>query len=118
MLAQLSAWADQQQRDARRGAACPDIISSTNWAHAVGVACGQVVYKRYASLYFVAGVEADDNELITLEVGPCCDFCCTPGPLLDVTNTTDDQTRIRLEKQQCDLAGLFGNEMKFGQAWP
>jgi AP-1 complex subunit sigma 1/2 len=28
----------------------------------------KVVYKRYASLYFVAGVEADDNELITLEV--------------------------------------------------
>jgi AP-1 complex subunit sigma 1/2 len=31
----------------------------------------QVVYKRYASLYFVAGVEAEDNELITLEVR-CC----------------------------------------------
>ena len=28
----------------------------------------QVVYKRYASLYFVAGVEAEDNELIALEV--------------------------------------------------
>ena len=28
----------------------------------------QVVYKRYASLYFVAGIEEGDNELITLEV--------------------------------------------------
>lgn len=28
----------------------------------------QVVYKRYASLYFVCGVDPDDNELITLEV--------------------------------------------------
>lgn len=28
----------------------------------------KVVYKRYASLYFVAGIEAEDNELITLEI--------------------------------------------------
>ena len=28
----------------------------------------QLVYKRYASLYFVAGIEEGDNELITLEV--------------------------------------------------
>jgi AP-1 complex subunit sigma 1/2 len=28
----------------------------------------KVVYKRYASLYFLAAVEPDDNELITLEV--------------------------------------------------
>jgi Clathrin adaptor complex small chain len=27
-----------------------------------------VVYKRYASLYFVAGIDVDDNELITLEI--------------------------------------------------
>ena len=27
-----------------------------------------VVYKRYASLYFVCGVDASDNELITLEI--------------------------------------------------
>ena len=31
-------------------------------------ACLQIVYKRYASLYFVAGIEEGDNELITLEV--------------------------------------------------
>ena len=28
----------------------------------------QIVYKRYASLYFVMGIETTDNELITLEV--------------------------------------------------
>ncbi|KAK2076495.1 hypothetical protein QBZ16_001021 [Prototheca wickerhamii] len=28
----------------------------------------KIVYKRYASLYFVVGVDADDNELITLEI--------------------------------------------------
>lgn len=28
----------------------------------------QVVYKRYASLYFVMGIDVADNELITLEV--------------------------------------------------
>lgn len=28
----------------------------------------QVVYKRYASLYFVMGIDQGDNELITLEV--------------------------------------------------
>ncbi|GAB4818112.1 hypothetical protein N2152v2_005158 [Parachlorella kessleri] len=28
----------------------------------------KIVYKRYASLYFVAGVDADDNELLTLEL--------------------------------------------------
>lgn len=28
----------------------------------------QVVYKRYASLYFVCGIDGGDNELITLEV--------------------------------------------------
>lgn len=28
----------------------------------------KVVYKRYASLYFVVGIEEGDNELITLEV--------------------------------------------------
>ena len=28
----------------------------------------QVVYKRYASLYFVMGIDQGDNELITLEI--------------------------------------------------
>lgn len=28
----------------------------------------QVVYKRYASLYFVMGIDSSDNELITLEL--------------------------------------------------
>lgn len=28
----------------------------------------KIVYKRYASLYFLAAVESDDNQLITLEV--------------------------------------------------
>lgn len=28
----------------------------------------KIVYKRYASLYFVCAVEAEDNELITLEI--------------------------------------------------
>ncbi|KAI8320517.1 Adaptor protein complex sigma subunit [Martensiomyces pterosporus] len=28
----------------------------------------KVVYRKYASLYFIAGIEMDDNELITLEV--------------------------------------------------
>ncbi|CAD7697256.1 unnamed protein product [Ostreobium quekettii] len=28
----------------------------------------KIVYKRYASLYFVAGIEPTDNELITLEI--------------------------------------------------
>lgn len=28
----------------------------------------QVVYKRYASLYFVVGIDSGDNELITLEI--------------------------------------------------
>jgi hypothetical protein len=28
----------------------------------------KVVYRRYASLFFVAGIDADDNELITLEI--------------------------------------------------
>ena len=29
------------------------------------------MYKRYASLYFVAGIDAQDNELIALEVQRC-----------------------------------------------
>ena len=33
-----------------------------------GMPGAQLVYKRYASLYFVAGIEEGDNELITLEV--------------------------------------------------
>lgn len=28
----------------------------------------KVVYKRYASLYFVAQIDADDNELLTMEL--------------------------------------------------
>jgi hypothetical protein len=28
----------------------------------------KLIYKRYASLYFVAGVDPGDNELITLEI--------------------------------------------------
>ncbi|VVT54593.1 uncharacterized protein SAPINGB_P004153 [Magnusiomyces paraingens] len=28
----------------------------------------KVVYRRYASLFFIAGIESDDNELITLEI--------------------------------------------------
>lgn len=28
----------------------------------------KVVYRRYASLFFVAGIDSDDNELITLEI--------------------------------------------------
>lgn len=27
----------------------------------------KIVYKRYASLYFIAGIDQDDNELLTLE---------------------------------------------------
>src|SRR5277367_3946048 len=27
-----------------------------------------VAYKRYASLFFITGIESDDNELITLEI--------------------------------------------------
>ena len=30
--------------------------------------CLQVVYKRYASLYFVMGIDSTDNELISLEI--------------------------------------------------
>ena len=28
----------------------------------------RIVYKRYASLYFVAGIDGEENELLTLEV--------------------------------------------------
>lgn len=28
----------------------------------------KIVYRRYASLYFIAGIEAEDNELLALEV--------------------------------------------------
>ncbi|KAF9349550.1 AP-1 adaptor complex sigma subunit Aps1 [Mortierella sp. AD094] len=28
----------------------------------------KVIYRRYASLYFITGVDPDDNELLTLEV--------------------------------------------------
>ena len=28
----------------------------------------KVIYRRYASLFFIAGIDPDDNELITLEV--------------------------------------------------
>jgi AP-1 complex subunit sigma 1/2 len=28
----------------------------------------KVVYRRYASLFFITGIESDDNELITLEI--------------------------------------------------
>ena len=38
------------------------ISDSTQFAPA------QVVYKRYASLYFVVGIDPSDNELITLEI--------------------------------------------------
>ena len=27
-----------------------------------------MTYKRYASLFFITGIESDDNELITLEI--------------------------------------------------
>jgi AP-1 complex subunit sigma 1/2 len=33
-----------------------------------GMADMKVVYRRYASLFFVAGIDATDNELITLEI--------------------------------------------------
>ncbi|KAJ3105681.1 AP-1 adaptor complex sigma subunit Aps1 [Phlyctochytrium planicorne] len=28
----------------------------------------KVVYRRYASLFFIAGTDLDDNELLTLEI--------------------------------------------------
>lgn len=28
----------------------------------------KLIYKRYASLYFLCGVDAGDNELVTLEI--------------------------------------------------
>ena len=28
----------------------------------------KIVYRRYASLFFIAGCDSDDNELITLEI--------------------------------------------------
>lgn len=36
--------------------------------HSAHVCSVQVVYKRYASLYFVMGIDSTDNELITLEL--------------------------------------------------
>lgn len=49
----------------------------------------KLIYKRYASLYFVCGVDAGDNELITLEiiheyveVGKACMLACV-GALAD-----------------------------------
>lgn len=37
----------------------------------------KIVYKRYASLYFIACVDKDDNELITLE---CVDVAFAGAP--------------------------------------
>lgn len=34
----------------------------------VGGADSKVVYRRYASLFFVTGIGSDDNELVTLEI--------------------------------------------------
>lgn len=43
-------------------------VQAASLAETIAHTMLQVVYKRYASLYFVAGIEAEDNELITLEV--------------------------------------------------
>ncbi len=40
----------------------PKLCNFVDWRDA------KIVYRRYASLYFVAGVDAEDNELVTLEI--------------------------------------------------
>jgi len=40
----------------------PKLCNFVDWRDA------KIVYRRYASLYFVAGIDAEDNELITLEI--------------------------------------------------
>ena len=42
--------------------------SSFQSCHTAETVLLQVVYKRYASLYFVMGVDSTDNELLTLEI--------------------------------------------------
>ena len=43
-------------------ARAPKLCNFVDWRDA------KIVYRRYASLYFVAGIDAEDNELITLEI--------------------------------------------------
>ena len=43
-------------------------IITTRTYHARRYADTKVVYRRYASLFFVCGIGSNDNELITLEI--------------------------------------------------
>lgn len=43
-------------------------IQLTSAPHCVPHADSKVVYRRYASLFFVTGISSGDNELVTLEM--------------------------------------------------
>ena len=51
-----------------RSLAAPKYLAVRVLCRLVSACALQIVYKRYASLYFVMGIEPEDNELITLEV--------------------------------------------------
>lgn len=44
------------------------LFLSFQFSNLLPVTDSKVVYRRYASLFFIAGIEADDNELATLEI--------------------------------------------------
>ncbi len=42
--------------------------SARTGVHIMGFLDSKVVYRRYASLFFVCGISQTDNELVTLEI--------------------------------------------------
>ena len=44
------------------------VAEADGWVFLLAILDTKVVYRRYASLFFIAGCDATDNELITLEI--------------------------------------------------
>ncbi|CAG8660508.1 21758_t:CDS:2 [Rhizophagus irregularis] len=69
----------------------------------------KVIYKRYASLYFVAGIDWDENELYTLErIMPWMNYLWATGELQE-PNKKAVIRHIKSFEQTCQLDILTRN---------
>ena len=73
----------------------------------------KIVYKRYASLYFCAAIDAGDNELLTLEIiHRYVELLDKYFGSVSICNLLDSR-KIQLPLQVCELDIIFNYEKAY-----
>ncbi|TPX38186.1 hypothetical protein SmJEL517_g00420 [Synchytrium microbalum] len=64
----MSDWSTREKTKAVKEVSTTVLSRKTKMCNVLEYKDYKVVYRRYASLFFVAGIDVDDNELMVLEV--------------------------------------------------